>query len=140
MAFRKIAYLIPSCDSCGLAWSFGDPACEDGIPPHFASRAAAVAQLPSGYGWQITRIGMSPQLMACRRCAAARALPATAGRAWLLAAAGRIRRVVPFGRIRPPLRPGLGPGHPESMTTALPAEQEGLLMELDPEIFPNDES
>ena len=42
MAFRKISYLIPSCDGCGLAWSFNDPACADGIPPHFASRAAAL--------------------------------------------------------------------------------------------------
>lgn len=140
MAFRKISYLIPSCDSCGLAWSFGDPGCEDGIPPHFASRAAAFAQLPSGYGWQITRIGMSPQLMACRRCAAAGVIPATAARSWLLAVAGRIRRVVPFGRIRPPLPAGLGPGHPESMITSLPAEQEGLLTALDAEIFPDDES
>ena len=34
MAFRKISYLIPVCDGCGLAWSFFDPACTDGIPPH----------------------------------------------------------------------------------------------------------
>jgi hypothetical protein len=46
MGFRKISYLIPSCDGCGLAWSFGDPACAEGIPPHFASRAAALAQVP----------------------------------------------------------------------------------------------
>ena len=42
MAFRKIYYLIPACDGCGLAWSFFDPACTDGIPPHFAGRAAAL--------------------------------------------------------------------------------------------------
>jgi hypothetical protein len=42
MAFRKISYLIPSCDGCGLAWSFFDPACADGIPPHFTCRAAAL--------------------------------------------------------------------------------------------------
>ena len=140
MAFRKISYLIPSCDSCGLAWSFGDPACVEGIPPHFASRAAALAQLPADYGWQVTRTRMGPRLMACRRCAAAGVIPATARRAWLLAAAGRIRRLVPFGRIGAPLPPGLGPGHPESMTAALPAEQEGLLTALDVEIFPDDES
>jgi len=140
MAFRKISYLIPSCDSCGLAWSFDDPACEDGIPPHFASRATALAQLPSDYGWQITRIRMSLRLMACRRCVAAGVIPSTAGRAWLLAAAGRIRRLVPFGRIRPPHPAGLGPGHPESMTAASPTEQEGLLTALDSEIFPDDES
>ena len=49
MAFRKISYLIPSCDGCGLAWSFGDPACADGIRPHFAGRAAALGQLPADY-------------------------------------------------------------------------------------------
>ncbi len=53
MAFRKIAYLIPSCDGCGLAWSFRDPACPDGIPPHFADTATALGQLPARYGWQI---------------------------------------------------------------------------------------
>jgi hypothetical protein len=58
MAFRKVSYLIPSCDGCGLAWSFRDPACADGVPPHFASRAAALEQLPvavagrfGGLGW-----------------------------------------------------------------------------------------
>ena len=30
MAFRKISYLIPSCDGCGLARSFCDPACGEG--------------------------------------------------------------------------------------------------------------
>jgi hypothetical protein len=132
VAFRKISYLIPSCDGCGLAWSFGDPACAEGIPPHFASRAAAVAQLPADYGWQVTRLRLCPRLMACRRCAAAGVIPATAGPSWLLAGAGRIRRLVPLG----PVPAGLGPGHPESMTTVLPAEQERLLTELDAETFP----
>ena len=136
MVFRKISYLIPSCDGCGLAWSFGDPACAEGIPPHFASRAAAMAQLPADYGWQVTRLRLSPRLMACRRCVAAGVIPATAGRAWLLAAAGRVRRLVPFGPVRRPVAPGLGPGRPESMTTVLPAEQESLLTELDTEMFP----
>lgn len=137
MAFRTISYLIPCCDGCGLAWSFGDPACADGIPPHFASRAAAVAQLPADYGWQVTRLRMSPRRMACQRCADAGLIPATASRAWLLATAGWIRRYVSFGPVRRPLPPGLGPGHPESMTAVLPAEQEGLLTELDDEIFPD---
>jgi hypothetical protein len=137
MAFRKISYLIPSCDGCGLAWSFGDPACADGIPPHFASRAAALAQLPADYGWQVTRLPRGPRLMACRSCAAAEVIPATAGRGWLLATAGWIRRLVPFGPVRRPLPPGPGPGHPESMTAVLPAEQEGLLTELGDEIFPD---
>ena len=53
MGFRKISYLIPSCDGCGLAWSFGDPACAEGIPPHFASRAAALAS------WPLTTAGRS---------------------------------------------------------------------------------
>jgi hypothetical protein len=137
MGFRKISYLIPSCDGCGLAWSFGDPACAEGIPPHFASRTAAIAQLPADYGWQVTRLRMGPWLMACRRCAAAGVIPAMAGRAWRLAAAGWIRRLVPFGPVRRPLPPGPGPGHPESMTAVLPAEQEGLLTELDDDIFPD---
>jgi hypothetical protein len=138
MAFRKISYLIPACDGCGLAWSFGDPTCMDGIPPHFVSRAAALTQLPADYGWQITRTRMGPRMMACRHCAAAGIIPATPGRAWLLALAGQIRRWVPFGRARAPLPPGLGPGHPESMTAALPAEQEGLLTALDAQAFPDE--
>jgi hypothetical protein len=137
MAFRKVSYLIPSCDSCGLAWSFGDPACEDGIPPHFVSRAAARAQLPADYGWQVTWLSVGPGLMVCRRCAATGVVPVTAGRAWLLLAAGWIRRLVPFGPVRRPLLPGPGPGHPESMTAVLPAGQEDLLTELDSEIFPD---
>jgi hypothetical protein len=138
MAFRKISYLIPSCDSCGLAWSFGDPACTEGIPPHFVSRAAALTHLSADYGWQIARNRMGPRLMACRRCTAAKVIPATVGRAWLLAVAGRIRRLVPFGRVRAPIPQGVGPGHPESMIAALPAEQEGRLRVLDAEIFPDE--
>jgi len=75
--------------------------------------------------------------MVCRRCASAGVIPATAGRAWLLAAAGRIRRMVPFGPVRRPLPPGPGPGHPESVTSALPAVQEDLLRALDAEILPD---
>jgi hypothetical protein len=137
MAFRKVSYLIPSCDGCGLAWSFADPACPDGIPPHFVSKAAARAQLPADYGWQVAWISVGPGLMVCHRCAAAWVMPVTVGRAWLLLAAGWIRRLVPFGPIRRRLPPGPGPGHPESMTAVLPAEQEDLLTELDAEIFPD---
>ncbi len=137
MAFRKISYLIPSCDSCGLAWSFYDPACAEGIPPHFATRAAALEQLPADYSWQVRPRRLGRPLMACRRCAAAGVIPATASRAWLLAVAGWVRRAVPFGPVRRPLAPGLGPGHPESMTAELPPEQEELLGALDTEIFPD---
>ena len=136
MAFRTVSYLIASCDGCGLAWSFGDPACADWIPPHFATRAAALALLPADYGWQVTQLPAGPRLMACRHCAVAGLIPATPARAWLLAAAGWVRRVVPFGPVRHPLPAGLGPLHPESMT-ALPTEQEDLLTELDGEIFPD---
>ena len=139
MGFRKISYLIPSCDGCGLAWSFGDLACTEGIP-HFASRAAALAQLPADYGWQIRPRRARRPLMACRRCAAAGVVPATAGRALLLAAAGCVRRLVPFGPVCRRLPAGLGPGHPESMTAVLPAAQEGLLAQLDAEIFPDQRS
>jgi hypothetical protein len=135
MAFRKISYLIPSCDGCGLAWSFTDPACTDGIPPHFASRAAALTRLTAEYGWQVTRLRKGPRLMACRRCAAAGVIPTTTLRAWHLVAAGWIRRVVPFGPVRRSIPPGLGPAHPESMTAALPDEQERVLKELDSEFF-----
>ena len=100
MAFRKIAYLIPSCDGCGLAWSFSDPACADGIPPHFADTATALGQLPARYGWQIRPRRWARPLMACRRCAAAGVIPDTPGRAWLLVAAGWVRRLVPFGPVR----------------------------------------
>jgi hypothetical protein len=46
MAFRKVSHLIPARDGYGLARSFRDPACAQGIPPHFASRTAALTQLP----------------------------------------------------------------------------------------------
>jgi hypothetical protein len=136
MAFRRISYLIPSCDGCGLAWSFSDPECAEGIPPHFASRVAALGQLPADYGWQISSRRLGRPLMACRRCAAAGAIPATAGRPWLLAAYW-VRRLVAFGPIRHPVSAGLAAGHPESMTAGLPAEQEELLAALDAEIFPD---
>jgi len=136
MAFRKISYLIASCDGCGLAWSFGDPACTEGIPPHFASRTGAVAHLSDDYGWQVTRLRFCLRLMACRRCAAAGVIPASRGRAWLLAAVSRIRRFVPFGPFRRPMSAGLGPGHPEAMNTGLSADEEGLLAAFDAEIFP----
>ena len=136
MAFRKVSYLIPSCDGCGLAWSFSDPACAEGIPPHFASKASALAQLPGDYGWRVQPRRFGRPLMACRTCAAAGLVPeGTAGR-WRFVVAGWIRRVVPFGPVRRPLPPGLGPGHPESMTAVLPPEQENLLAALDDEIFP----
>jgi hypothetical protein len=44
--------------------------------------------------------------------------------------------LVPLGPVRRPVPAGLRPGHPESMTTVLPAEQERLLTELDAETFP----
>ena len=136
MAFRKISYLIPSCDGCGLAWPFYDPACAEGIPPHFASRAAALAQLEADYGWQIVRLPVGP-LMACRRCAVAGVIPATLGRRWLLAVTGWVRRFVPFGAILRRMPAGIVAGHPESMDAMLPPEQEGLLAEIDAELFPD---
>jgi hypothetical protein len=137
MAFRKISYLIPSCDGCGLAWSFSDPACAEGIPPHFAARAAALEQLPAVYGWQVQPMRLGRPLMVCRRCAAAGVLPDSATRAWLLAVAGWVRRAVPFGPVRRPARAVPAPDHPESMTAGLPAEQEELLAALDDELFPD---
>jgi len=136
MAFRKVTYLIPSCDGCGLAWSFGDPACAEGIPPHFASRAAGLQQLPTDYGWQVRPRRLGWPLMACRRCAAARIIPDSASKAWLLAAAGWVRRLVPFGPVRRRLPPGLGLGHPESLTADLPPEDEELLAAIEDENFP----
>ena len=137
MAFRKVSYLISSCDGCGLAWPFGDPACADGVPPHFASRAAALEQLPADYGWQVGARRLGRPLMACRRCAAAGVIPDSAGRMWLLALAGLARRFMPFGPVRRPMPPGLPAGHPESLTTVLPQEQEDLLAAIDDEIFPD---
>lgn len=137
MAFRKVSYLIPSCDGCGLAWSFGDPLCADAIPPHFTGRRTALRELAADYGWQIVPLAPGRVLMACRRCAAAGVIPATPARGWLLAAAGWIRRVMPFGPIRRPLPAGPVPGHPESMDVVLPLEQEQLLAALDDELFPD---
>jgi hypothetical protein len=136
MAFRKISYVIPACDGCGLAWSFFDPACTDGIPPHFAGRAAALEQLPRDYGWLIRALRCGPRLMACRACAAAGVIPASAFRSWLLAMAGWVRRLVPFGPVCRPLPPGPGPGHPESLTAELPLEDEELLAAIEDENFP----
>lgn len=132
MGFRKISYLIPSCDGCGLAWSFGELACAEGIPPHFASRTAGRAQLSADYGWQVVRLPLGGRLMACRRCAALGVIPASAGRRLWLVVAGWVRRYVPFG----PVLRALPAGHPESLQAVLPAEQEGLLAEIDAELWP----
>jgi hypothetical protein len=135
MAFRKISYLIRVCDGCGLAWSFFHPACADGIPPHFAGRAAAMEQLSRCYGWQVRTRRFGPRLMACRACAAAGLSPAGASRGWLLAVTGWVRRLVPFGPVRRPLPPSPGPGHPESLTAELPAEDEEWLAAIEDENF-----
>jgi hypothetical protein len=136
MAFRKVSYLIPACDGCGLAWSFFDPACADGIPPHFASRAAALDQLPCDYGWQVRSRRFGRPLMACRTCAAAGVIPAGAFRGWLVASAGWVRRLVPFGPVRRPLPPSPGPGHPESLAAELPPEDGELLAAIEDENVP----
>jgi hypothetical protein len=136
MGFRKIGYLIPSCDGCGLAWSFGDPGCVDGIPPHFTSPAPALSQLPADYGWQVVPRRLGRPLMACRRCAAAGIISSASGRRWLLAVAGWVRRFVPFGPVRRPLPPGPGPGHPESVAAELPPEDEERLAAIEDEDFP----
>ena len=136
MAFRKVSYLIPSCDGCGLTWSFFDLACAEGIPPHFASRAAALEQLPRDYGWQVRPRRFGRPLMACRTCAVAGVIPAGALRGLVLIAAGWVRRLVPFGPVRRPLPPGPGPGHPESLTADLPPEDEELLAAIEDENFP----
>src|SRR5258708_2424384 len=83
-----------------------------------------LAVLRAECGGQVTGRGRGSRVMAGGRCAAAGVIPSTTFRAWQLAAAGWIRRLVPFGPIRRPLPPGSVPGHPESMTAALPAEQE----------------
>jgi hypothetical protein len=136
MAFRKVTLLIPSCDGCGLAWSFGDLACAEGIPPHFASRAAGVQQLSADYGWHVQQRKLGRPLMACRRCAAAGILPDSADKAWLMVLTGWLRRVVPFGPVRRPLPPGPVPGHPESLTAKLPQGDEELLAAIEDENFP----
>jgi hypothetical protein len=135
MALRKVSYLIGCCDGCGLAWSFGDPACTEGIPPHFASPGAALYQLGADYGWQIVPRRLGRPVMACRRCAAAGVIPAGSWRRWLLAAAGWARRYVPFGPIRRALQADLPAGHPESVAAVLPPEQEDLLAAIDDELF-----
>jgi hypothetical protein len=50
MAFRKISYLIPSCDGCGLAWSFSTQPAPRGFrrispagPPPWSSCPAITA-------------------------------------------------------------------------------------------------
>ena len=136
MAFRKIACLIPSCDSRGLAWTLRDPACPDGMPSHFADTDAALAQLSARYGWQIRQTHRGRRLMACRRCAAAGIIPITPGRAWLLAVTGRTRRFAAFEPICQPAPALSAAGHRESMTAELPAEHEGLPGALDDSFFP----
>jgi hypothetical protein len=137
MAFRKVWYLIPSCDGCGLAWSFGDPVCADGIPPHFTSPAAALGPLAADYGWQVVPRRLGRPLMTCRRCAAAGVIPATSGRRWLLAMVGWARRHVPFGPVQRVPRADLPDSHPESATVLLRPEQEDLLAAIDDELFPD---
>jgi len=136
MAFRKVSYLVASSDGCGLAWSFFDPACVDGIPPQFADRGAAREQLRCDYGWQVRSRRLGRPLMACRTCAAAGVIPVGELRGSLLATAGWVRRLVPFGPVRRPLPPGPAPGHPESLTADLPPEDEELLAAIEDENFP----
>ena len=137
MAVRKISYLIPSCDGCGLAWSFRDPACAEGIPPHFATRAAALEQLPADYGWQVWPLWPHRPLMVCRQCGSAGVIPDSAAQAWLLVLAGWVRRVVPFGPVCRVTSRVPAAGHPESVTAVLPSDQEDLLAALDDELFPD---
>ena len=132
MGFRTVSYLIPTCDGCGLAWSFGELACAEGIPPHFAARAGGRIQLAADYGWQVVRLPWGGHVMACRRCAAAGLIPATAGRRLWLALVGWVRRYVPFG----PVLRALPAGHPESLQSVLPAEQEQQLAEIEAELWP----
>ena len=132
MGFRTVSYLIPTCDGCGLAWSFGELACAEGIPPHFASRAVGRIQLAADYGWQVVRLPWGGHVMACRRCAAAGLIPATKGRRLWLAVFGFVRRYVPFG----PVLRALPAGHPESLQSVLPAEQEEQLAEIEAELWP----
>ena len=132
MGFRTVSYLIPTCDGCGLAWSFGDLACAEGIPPLFASRAAGRAQLAADYGWQVVRLPWGGHVMTCRRCAAAGLIPAGAGRRLWLALVGLIRRYVPVG----PVLRALPAGHPESLQWVLPAEQEEQLAQIEAELWP----
>ena len=136
MAFRRVSYLVPSCDGCGLAWSFFDPACAEGIPPHFASKTAALEQLPADYGWQVCARRLGRPLMACRFCAAAGVIRAGAFRGWLLVTAGWLRRLMTFGPVRRPLPASPGPEHPESLTADLPPEDEELLAAIEDENFP----
>jgi hypothetical protein len=133
MALRKVSQWIPSCDGCGRAWSFFDPACVDGIPPHFAGKRAALEQLAADYGWRIQSRWLGPALMACRTCVAAGVIPAGPFGAWLLACAGSAQRWVPLGR---PIPAGPGPGHPESLTRELPPEDEELLAAIEDQNFP----
>lgn len=136
MAFRKITYLIPSCEGCGPAWTVSDPACADGVPPHFTDQAAAREQLRRDYGWQIRCRRLGRPLMACRACAAAGVIPAGAWQGCLLAVAGWVRRRVPFGPVLRPLPPRPGPGHPESLIAALAPEDEDALAAIEAEDFP----
>jgi len=137
MAFRTITYLIPSCDRCGLAWSFRDPACPGGIPPHFADRMFALGELPARYGWQIQPRRVRRPLMACRTCAAAGVIPAGAGRAWLLTVTGWIRRFAPSGPAHQPTPAPPAAGHPEPVTGGLPAGQEALPAAPGGDLFPD---
>ena len=136
MAFRKVSYLIPSCDGCGLVWSFFDLACADGIPPHFADRRTALDRLPLDYGWEVRSYWFGFRLMACRKCAAGGVIPAGTFGALQLAAVRWVRRLVPFGPIRRPLPPGPEGGHPESLTGKLRPEDEELLAAIEDEDFP----
>ncbi|MGO9297649.1 MAG: hypothetical protein ACLP52_27835 [Streptosporangiaceae bacterium] len=134
MSLRKVSYLIPVCNGCGLAWSFGDPCCADGIPPHFASRAAALDQLAGEYGWVVRPRRFARPVMTCRRCSAA-GVTTTPWQRRLAVLAALIRDI---------RRPGhqmeaLPAGHPESVTAMLPPAEEELLAAIEAENFPSPE-
>jgi hypothetical protein len=91
--------------------------------------------LPRDYGWQVRSFPFGRQLMACRTCAAAGIIPAGPFQGWLLATAGWMRRLVPFGPVRRPLPRPEG-GYPESLIAELPPEDEELLAAIEDENFP----
>jgi hypothetical protein len=134
MSLRIARYLIAVCDRCGPGWWASDPACGS-TSPHFLSELCAMEQLAADYGWIIRHRIFGETVMTCRGCSrnAAAQPPGWLDRVetWLLRALGTPEATE--GPESDDIRtPGSPQGHSDATSnTALTAEQEQLLAELD---------
>lgn len=137
MAFEKTILFAVICDGCGPDWWEG---VTDTLPL-FVSHTAAIQELTADYEWRITRQINSRHHMLCSACAGKDDCKRY-GHRWFHMSADDDRRINPAlescsrcNIIRRDDEPP--PGHPDSMTLELSAEDEALLAALDAELDPD---